>query len=131
MPWTSRLGLVGRHRYLPTRRRHPFGRTRPLPPRLPGGVPPVQHAPTQTPIEHLVVLFDENVSLDHCFGTHPNATNAPGEPAFHAAPGTPAGGRRRAGTSTPGLARAGGARMGGWTPSSRSAWRTDGAWTSG
>jgi phospholipase C len=45
--------------------------------------------PTTTPIKHVVVIFDENVSFDHYFGTYPNATNPPGEPAFHAAPGTP------------------------------------------
>jgi phospholipase C len=45
--------------------------------------------PTTTPIKHVVVLFDENVSFDHYFGTYPNATNPAGEPAFHAAPGTP------------------------------------------
>jgi phospholipase C len=42
-----------------------------------------------TPIKHLVVLFQENVSFDHYFGTYPNATNPPGEPPFHARPGTP------------------------------------------
>src|ERR1700741_514460 len=42
-----------------------------------------------TPIKHLVVIFQENVSFDHYFGTYPNATNPAGEPAFHAAPGTP------------------------------------------
>jgi phospholipase C len=46
-------------------------------------------ADTTTPIKHLVVIFQENVSFDHYFGTYPNATNPPGEPAFHAAPGTP------------------------------------------
>jgi phospholipase C len=43
-----------------------------------------------TPIEHVVVLFPENISFDHYFGTYPNALNGAGEPAFHAAPGTPA-----------------------------------------
>jgi len=42
-----------------------------------------------TPIRHLVVIFQENVSFDHYFATYPVATNPPGEPAFHAAPGTP------------------------------------------
>ncbi len=42
-----------------------------------------------TPIKHLVVIFGENVSFDHYFGTYPHATNPAGEPAFHAAPGTP------------------------------------------
>jgi phospholipase C len=45
--------------------------------------------PTATPIKHLVVIFDENISFDHYFGTYPNATNPSGEPAFHARPGTP------------------------------------------
>ena len=44
---------------------------------------------TKTPIKHLVVIFDENVSFDHYFGTYPFAANPPGEPAFQAAPGTP------------------------------------------
>src|SRR5579875_63640 len=44
---------------------------------------------TTTPIKHLVVIFDENVSFDHYFGTYPHASNPKGEPAFHAAPGTP------------------------------------------
>ncbi|HEY5100742.1 MAG TPA: alkaline phosphatase family protein [Gaiellaceae bacterium] len=46
-------------------------------------------ASTATPIKHLVVIFQENVSFDHYFGTYPDATNPPGEPAFHAAPDTP------------------------------------------
>jgi len=45
---------------------------------------------TATPIQHLVVIFGENISFDHYFGTYPNATNPLGEPPFHAAPGTPA-----------------------------------------
>jgi phospholipase C len=44
---------------------------------------------TATPIKHLVVIFQENVSFDHYFGTYPHATNPSGEPAFHAAPNTP------------------------------------------
>ena len=43
---------------------------------------------TATPIQHVVVIFQENVSFDHYFGTYPNAANT-GEPAFHARPGTP------------------------------------------
>src|SRR4051794_17553176 len=42
------------------------------------------------PIQHLFVVFDENVSFDHYFGTYPNATNPPGSPAFSPAVGTPA-----------------------------------------
>lgn len=44
---------------------------------------------TATPIKHLVVIFQENVSYDHYFGTYPNALNPKGEPRFVAAPGTP------------------------------------------
>jgi phospholipase C len=43
-----------------------------------------------TPIQHLVVIFQENVSFDHYFGTYPNATNPAGEPKFKASPKTPA-----------------------------------------
>ncbi len=45
---------------------------------------------TTTPIKHLVVIFQENISFDHYFGTYPNATNPRGEPRFIAKPGTPA-----------------------------------------
>ena len=44
---------------------------------------------TATPIKHVVVIFGENISFDHYFATYPFATNPPGEPQFHAAPGTP------------------------------------------
>src|SRR5260370_35440429 len=44
---------------------------------------------TTTPIQHLVVIFDENVSFDHYFGTYPNAQNPSGEPSFTARPNTP------------------------------------------
>jgi phospholipase C len=43
---------------------------------------------TKTPIKHLVVIFQENVSFDHYFGTYPTAANTDGPP-FYAAPGTP------------------------------------------
>jgi phospholipase C len=42
-----------------------------------------------TPIRHLVVIFQENVSFDHYFATYPNAANTDGQ-TFVAAPGTPA-----------------------------------------
>ena len=45
---------------------------------------------TATPIRHLVVIFQENVSFDHYFGTYPVAANLPGEPAFVAKDDTPA-----------------------------------------
>ncbi|HMD46292.1 MAG TPA: alkaline phosphatase family protein [Acidimicrobiales bacterium] len=44
---------------------------------------------TRSPIQHLVVIFQENVSFDHYFGTYPNATNTSGQP-FYAASKTPA-----------------------------------------
>ena len=44
---------------------------------------------TATPIKHLVIIFQENISFDHYFGTYPYATNPAGEPRFIAAPGTP------------------------------------------
>ena len=44
---------------------------------------------TATPIKHLVVIFDENISFDHYFASYPVAANPPGEPAFTAAPLTP------------------------------------------
>jgi phospholipase C len=65
---------------------------------------------TATPIRHLVVIFDENVSFDHYFGTYPYAPNPAGEPAFHARPGTPTvnglySGITRAGPTGPRLTR--------------------------
>jgi phospholipase C len=44
---------------------------------------------SKTPIKHVVVIFQENESFDHYFGTYPNAVNTPGEPAFTAQPNTP------------------------------------------
>lgn len=44
---------------------------------------------TKTAIKHLVILFQENVSFDHYFGTYPLATNPPGEPKFIPAQNTP------------------------------------------
>ncbi len=41
-----------------------------------------------TPVKHLVVIFDENISFDHYFGTYPHATNKNGSP-FHAKASTP------------------------------------------
>src|ERR1700758_5575776 len=44
---------------------------------------------TATPIKHLVVIFGENISFDHYFGTYPKASNPPNEPRFVALPNTP------------------------------------------
>jgi phospholipase C len=32
------------------------------------------------PIKYVVVIFGENVSFDHYFGTYPFAANVPGQP---------------------------------------------------
>ncbi len=40
-------------------------------------------------IKHVVVIYGENVSFDHYFGTYPNAANLPGEPKFTPASTTP------------------------------------------
>ena len=52
-----------------------------------GGPPPGPK--TATPIKHVVVIYQENVSFDHYFGTYPNASGGDGQP-FSARPGTPA-----------------------------------------
>jgi phospholipase C len=44
---------------------------------------------TTTPIEHLVVIFQENVSFDHYFATYPVAANPPDEPGFITKDDTP------------------------------------------
>ena len=46
-------------------------------------------AGTATPIKHVVVIFQENVSFDHYFATYPYALNPPGEPEFDARRDTP------------------------------------------
>ena len=55
----------------------------------PAAVRAESNGSTATPIKHVVVIFGENISFDHYFGTYPNATNPKGEPSFHAKPGTP------------------------------------------
>ena len=49
---------------------------------------PAQWLPTLTPIKHVVVIFGENISFDHYFGTYPKAANTDGTP-FQAARDTP------------------------------------------
>ena len=51
--------------------------------------PPGQNTGAVTPIQHLVVIFQENVSFDHYFATYPRAANPPGEPEFIADKDTP------------------------------------------
>jgi phospholipase C len=52
--------------------------------------PPTPPTPTtaSAAIKHVVVIFGENISFDHYFGTYPNAANTDGTP-FTAAAGTP------------------------------------------
>jgi len=57
----------------------------PAPPAPPPSPPPGNPA---TPIKHVVVIFQENVSFDHYFGTYPFATGADGH-TFTPAKGTP------------------------------------------
>src|ERR1700681_5044373 len=47
------------------------------------------HVRTATPIKHVVVIFQENVSFDHYFGTYPTALNLSGETPFTASQHTP------------------------------------------
>lgn len=46
-------------------------------------------AATASPIQHIVIIFGENISFDHYYGTYPNATNPAGEPTFSPAANTP------------------------------------------
>jgi phospholipase C len=48
-----------------------------------------EHSATTTPIQHVVVIFQENVSFDHYFATYPNAANTDGT-RFYARRDTPA-----------------------------------------
>jgi phospholipase C len=50
--------------------------------------PPPRPVSTATPIKHVVVIFDENVSFDHYFATYPKAANTDGT-RFAAARHTP------------------------------------------
>jgi len=47
---------------------------------------PAEAQTTKTPIKHVIVLFQENISFDHYFATYPTAMNLAGERAFHAPP---------------------------------------------
>src|ERR1700753_1208896 len=44
---------------------------------------------TASPVKHLIVVFQENVSFDHYFATYPKALNLSGETPFYASPRTP------------------------------------------
>ena len=57
---------------------------------VPAIVPAQAPVVTSTPIQHVVVIFQENVSFDHYFATYPKALNTTqGEPGFLAVPNTP------------------------------------------
>src|SRR5271169_1393887 len=55
----------------------------------PATKPATTAAATATPIQYLVVIFNENVSFDHYFGTYPNALNPQFENKFKAKANTP------------------------------------------
>ena len=78
-------GCRPRRRGRARRRRHPRGAPAVA---YPGGQRADHSDQTVTPIKHLVVIFDENISFDHYFGTYPNAANTDGTP-FTASPKTP------------------------------------------
>jgi phospholipase C len=44
---------------------------------------------TTTPIKYLIIIFQENISFDHYFGTYPYAKNTSSDPLFLALPDTP------------------------------------------
>jgi phospholipase C len=54
-----------------------------------GRVDPAAQYATATKIKHVVVIFGENISFDHYFGTYPTAQNDAGGAPFVAAAGTP------------------------------------------
>jgi len=51
--------------------------------------PPGQDTGAITPVQHLVVMYQENVSFDHYFATYPHAANPAGEPPFDPSLETP------------------------------------------
>jgi phospholipase C len=57
----------------------------------PGSIPPIGPAPT-TPIEHIVVLMQENHTFDNYFGTYPGADGIPAGVCMPKDPAKPAAG---------------------------------------
>jgi phospholipase C len=55
----------------------------------PATATPVTPTSSAQAIKHVVVIFGENISFDHYFGTYPVASNLAGETKFTAATGTP------------------------------------------
>jgi phospholipase C len=56
---------------------------------LPAPAPAITPTSSAKVIKHVVVIFGENISFDHYFGSYPNAANLPGESVFTPASGTP------------------------------------------
>jgi phospholipase C len=54
-----------------------------------GHVDSAAEVATKTKIKHLIVIFGENISFDHYFGTYPVAQNLSGETTFSGDPATP------------------------------------------
>ena len=54
-----------------------------------GFVDPAANFQTTTPIKHVIVIFQENISFDHYFATYPFSTNPQGEAPFYGRPDTP------------------------------------------
>ena len=79
------MALIGAVALVPTAAQG----TTPTPPPYPVTSPYIVGAQTKTPIQHLIVIFQENVSFDHYFGTYPDALNPAGEPTFTPQSGTP------------------------------------------
>ena len=50
---------------------------------------PTDSPQTTTPIKHVIVILEENISFDHYFATYPYAANPKGQTAFHAKGDTP------------------------------------------
>ena len=46
------------------------------------GIPFAEAQTTGSPIKHVIVIFQENVSFDHYFATYPKAFTLPSEPIF-------------------------------------------------
>ena len=53
------------------------------------GPDPAAAFATATPIKHVVVIFNENISFDHYFATYRSTLNLAGETSFTAVTGTP------------------------------------------
>jgi phospholipase C len=62
--------------------------------------PPPTPTTEQAAIKHIVVIFGENISFDHYFGTYPQAANLPGETPFTAATAASVAAATTAGTFT-------------------------------